>query len=59
MKGLKCIHESSCIHRDIKPENILMKKEKNQYGYEIVYKIGDFGFARQIGGAGAKTSCGT
>ena len=28
-------------------------------GYEIRYKIADFGFARSIGGVGAKTHCGT
>lgn len=55
MKGLKCIHEKNFIHRDIKSENVLLKKE----GAQLTYKIADFGFARSIGGVGAKTHCGT
>ena len=55
MKGLKLIHEKNFIHRDIKSENVLLKKE----GSELTYKIADFGFARSIGGVGAKTHCGT
>ena len=34
---------------------MLLKKE----GSELAYKIADFGFARSIGGVGAKTHCGT
>ena len=56
LKGLKCIHEKNFIHRDIKSENILLKKGE---GGEVIYKIADFGFARSIGGVGAKTHCGT
>ena len=59
MKGLKCIHESNFIHRDIKSENILIKKITLSHGYDVQYKIADFGFARSIGGVGAKTHCGT
>lgn len=60
MKGLKTIHENNFIHRDIKSENVLLKKVPNSQGsYDIVYKIADFGFARSIGGVGAKTHCGT
>lgn len=60
MKGLKCIHEKNFIHRDIKSENVLLKKIPNKSnGYDIEYKIADFGFARPIGGLGAKTHCGT
>ena len=60
MKGLKTIHEQNFIHRDIKSENVLLKKVSNgQGGTEIQYKIADFGFARSIGGVGAKTHCGT
>jgi serine/threonine protein kinase len=55
MKALKCIHEKNFIHRDIKSENVLLKKE----AADITYKIADFGFARSIGGVGAKTHCGT
>ena len=56
LKGLRCIHEKNFIHRDIKSENILLKKGSNG---ELIYKIADFGFARSIGGVGAKTHCGT
>ena len=60
MKGLKLIHEKNFIHRDIKSENVLLKKmTKSNGGYDIQYKIADFGFARSIGGIGAKTHCGT
>eukprot|EP00760_Papus_ankaliazontas_P029302 PhM_4_TR4195/c0_g1_i1/m.82627/K08824/CDKL; cyclin-dependent kinase-like len=40
-------HRSNVIHRDIKPENILIGKNG-------VLKLCDFGFARSLGGAGAK-----
>lgn len=59
MKGLKLIHEKNFIHRDIKSENVLLKKVHKNNGYDIEYKIADFGFARPIGGIGAKTHCGT
>lgn len=59
MKGLKVIHEKNFIHRDIKSENVLLKKVQKTTGYDIEYKIADFGFARPIGGIGAKTHCGT
>ena len=59
MKGLKCIHEKNFIHRDIKSENVLLKKVTKNNGFDIEYKIADFGFARSIGGVGAKTHCGT
>lgn len=59
MKGLKLIHQKNFIHRDIKSENVLLKKVPKNNGYDIEYKIADFGFARPIGGIGAKTHCGT
>jgi len=59
MKGLKFIHEKNFVHRDIKSENVLLKKVQKSNGYDIEYKIADFGFARPIGGIGAKTHCGT
>ena len=59
MKGLKLIHEKNFIHRDIKSENVLLKRLNKTNGYDIQYKTADFGFARSIGGIGAKTHCGT
>lgn len=59
MKGLKCIHEKNFIHRDIKSENILLCKGNRRDTNDLCYKIADFGFARSIGGVGAKTHCGT
>lgn len=58
MKALKCIHEKNFIHRDIKSENVLLKKSLGSDS-DISYKVADFGFARSIGGIGAKTNCGT
>lgn len=37
----------------------MLKKVPKNNGYDIEYKIADFGFARPIGGIGAKTHCGT
>ncbi len=60
LKGLKCIHQQKYIHRDIKSENVLLKKVTRKDGSTSTqYKIADFGFARPIGGVGAKTHCGT
>ena len=38
--GLSALSEKGIVHRDIKPENIFINQN--------VYKIGDFGFAREI-----------
>lgn len=38
---------------------MLLKKVDVGDGFKIEYKIADFGFARSIGGVGAKTHCGT
>lgn len=38
---------------------MLKKSPKINGGFDIEYKIADFGFAREIGGVGAKTHCGT
>ena len=38
--GLSILSDNNIVHRDIKPENILINK-----GY---YKIGDFGFAKEV-----------
>lgn len=52
--GFKVLYQNKIIHRDIKPENILV--------LDGVYKIADFGFAREIKNleeAGELTGCGT
>ena len=51
VEGFKELCKNGIIHRDLKPANILLSNG--------VYKIADFGFARSIGGVGAKTHCGT
>lgn len=38
--GLSALSESGIVHRDIKPENIFINKG--------IYKLGDFGFAREV-----------
>ena len=38
--GLSALSENNIVHRDMKPENIFINKN--------VYKIGDFGFAREV-----------
>ena len=40
-RGLQYISKRKVVHRDIKPDNVFNKKEAGQ----MIYKIGDFGFA--------------
>lgn len=40
-RGLQYISKRKVVHRDIKPDNVFNKKEVGQ----MIYKIGDFGFA--------------
>jgi len=47
LKAVEYCHKNNVIHRDIKPENILIAKNGT-------LKLCDFGFARAMGGAGAK-----
>lgn len=42
--GLEYIHDRNVVHRDVKPANILMQRVR---GHSI-YKLGDFGSARQM-----------
>ena len=42
--GLEYIHDRNVVHRDVKPANILMQKVRGH----SVYKLGDFGSARQM-----------
>ncbi|KAL4428764.1 hypothetical protein ABPG74_001278 [Tetrahymena malaccensis] len=42
MSGLREMNQRSIVHRDIKPENILVA----QTPQGLVYKLGDFGFAK-------------
>nr|XP_047132664.1 inhibitor of nuclear factor kappa-B kinase subunit beta-like [Hydra vulgaris] len=53
--GLNFLHEKNIIHRDLKPENIL----KGHKGDQVVYKIADFGFAKDLDRSMCKTVLGT
>ena len=54
--GLECLWSRSLVHRDLKPQNLLLT-EASDNG---VLKIGDFGFARQLGPSKlAETLCGS
>lgn len=43
-EGLEWLHSLSIIHRDIKPTNVLLMEMST----ELVVKISDFGFAKQV-----------
>jgi serine/threonine-protein kinase ULK/ATG1 len=54
--GLECLWSRSLVHRDLKPQNLLLT-EASDNG---ILKIGDFGFARQLGPSKlAETLCGS
>ena len=54
--GLECLWSRSLVHRDLKPQNLLLTEATDQG----VLKIGDFGFARQLGPSKlAETLCGS
>ena len=50
--AIQYLHRIGIVHRDLKPENIFIDAD----GY---IKLGDFGFAKQIGGELTYTFCGT
>jgi len=54
--GLECLWSRSLVHRDLKPQNLLLTEASDKG----VLKIGDFGFARQLGPSKlAETLCGS
>ena len=50
--GLAQLHDRGLVHRDLKPANVL-------FGEEGRPKLGDFGLARRVAGAGTLTEAGT
>ena len=54
--GCGILHSLGMVHRDLKPENILLSLY-NQ-GQEVVVKIADFGFTREVDSTVVMTYCG-
>jgi eukaryotic-like serine/threonine-protein kinase len=50
--GLAQLHDRGLVHRDLKPANVLFDEEERP-------KLGDFGLARRVAGAGTLTEAGT
>ncbi|XP_028403125.1 serine/threonine-protein kinase ATG1-like [Dendronephthya gigantea] len=49
LNGLQALRQIGWVHRDIHPGNILVANPPPQQITEIVVKIADFGYAREIG----------
>lgn len=47
------VREKDAIHRDLKPQNLLLKRGPNN---EIILKIADFGFAREVEAGASMTT---
>ena len=56
VRDLLYLQENRIATRDVKTENVILTPHEDNLFH---YKIADFGFARPIGGIGAKTHCGT
>ena len=50
--GLSQLHDHGLVHRDLQPANVLFDEEGRP-------KLGDFGLARRVAGAGTLTEAGT
>ena len=53
VSGMESLHNLKIVHRDIKPTNALLMKTKSG---EIVVKVSDFGFAKQIDDSSSQMS---
>ena len=51
----KHLYKAKVMHRDLKPENVLFKK----FGDQLIFKIGDFGFSRNIRASKSLSNKGT
>jgi inhibitor of nuclear factor kappa-B kinase subunit beta len=52
-QGIKFLHSQKIIHRDLKPENILLKRVGES---QVIYKLTDFGYAKQYDNSSVCTS---
>jgi serine/threonine protein kinase len=51
------MHAMGIVHRDLKPENILCIEDSATKQIDV--KVADFGIAKKIGRARAKSTCGS
>jgi serine/threonine protein kinase len=47
VKGIEYLDSLSISHRDLKPENVFIAESTLNGSSEMIFKIGDFGFAAQ------------
>ncbi len=52
LSGIEHCHTMSIVHRDLKCENLLLSSQ-------MILKISDFGFAREVDGKNLETYCGS